>query len=248
MSAAAIRIMRDRSALQYHNAVGQPQNLLRVLLDDDGADAARTCNRAQRFQQFLDNDGRQPLGRLVQQQHFRVRGQRPADRQHLLLAAGELVAEIAPPLLQARKHLVDPLHRPRPRLRHRGHVLFHGERAEDVALLRHPADPGPRALVGAQRGDVGAAERQRPAEAAGDADDGVDQRGLAGAVAPEQRQHLPLRQGQRHLGQHHRLAVAGAQALDAKQVSHGRPRRDRRLSPAGRARPPRAGPRPAARR
>src|SRR5690348_16346480 len=60
----ACRVMRDRSALQYHNAVGQPQNLLRVLLDDDRADAARTCNRAQRLQQFLDNDGRQPLRRL----------------------------------------------------------------------------------------------------------------------------------------------------------------------------------------
>src|ERR1700676_3720583 len=31
------RVMDDRAALQYHNAVGQPQNLLCVLLDDDGA-------------------------------------------------------------------------------------------------------------------------------------------------------------------------------------------------------------------
>src|SRR3984957_1789479 len=34
------RIVNDRAALQYHSAVGQPQNLLRILLDDDGADAA----------------------------------------------------------------------------------------------------------------------------------------------------------------------------------------------------------------
>src|SRR5262249_33816386 len=32
-------VMDDRSALQYHDAVGEPQNLLRVLLDDDRADA-----------------------------------------------------------------------------------------------------------------------------------------------------------------------------------------------------------------
>ena len=40
----AVRVMDDRAALQYHNAVGKPQNLLRILLDDDGADAPRACN------------------------------------------------------------------------------------------------------------------------------------------------------------------------------------------------------------
>src|SRR5690348_7094853 len=37
---AAVRVVGDRAAFQYHNAVGKPQNLLRILLDDDGADAA----------------------------------------------------------------------------------------------------------------------------------------------------------------------------------------------------------------
>ena len=31
--------MNDAAALQYHGTVGQPQNLLRMLFDDDGADA-----------------------------------------------------------------------------------------------------------------------------------------------------------------------------------------------------------------
>src|SRR5260370_13450279 len=30
------RIVDDRAALQYHNAVGEPYNLLRILLDNDG--------------------------------------------------------------------------------------------------------------------------------------------------------------------------------------------------------------------
>ena len=72
------------------------------------ADAAGAGDGAERPQQFLDDDRRQPLGRLVQQQHLRVERQRAADRQHLLLAAGELVAEIVAALLQPRKHLVDP--------------------------------------------------------------------------------------------------------------------------------------------
>src|SRR5215471_17347498 len=167
----AFRIMRDGAALQYHNAVGEPQNLLRILLDDDGADAARTRNGAQRLQKFLDNDGREPLGRLVEQQDFGIERQCPPNRQHLLLAAGKLVAEIVAPLLQPRKHLVDLLDRPGTCLRHRGHVLLHRQRAEDVALLRHPADPCPRPLIGPHQGQIAAAECDAAAEAARDADD-----------------------------------------------------------------------------
>ena len=62
--------MNDRAALQYHNAVGQPQNLLGILLDNDGADATGAGDGAERPQQFLDDDRGQPLGRLVQQQHL----------------------------------------------------------------------------------------------------------------------------------------------------------------------------------
>src|ERR1043165_3242649 len=39
---------------------------------------------------LLDDDRSQPLGRLVEQQHARSGAQDAADRQHLLLAAGEL--------------------------------------------------------------------------------------------------------------------------------------------------------------
>ena len=219
--------MHDRAAFQYHNTIGQPQNLLGILLDDDRTDAAGPGDGAERPQQFLDDDRRQPLGRLVQQQHLGIEGQRPADRQHLLLAAGELVAEIAAALLQPRKHLVDLFDGPWPGLRHGGHVFLHRQRAEDIALLRHPADPGPRPLVRPHGGDVQPTEREGAAEAAGDADDRIDQGGLAGAVAPEQRQHLAFAQRQRHRGQHHRFAVAGAQAIDGEKIRHRRPRRDR---------------------
>ena len=219
--------MHDRAAFQYHNTIGQPQNLLRILLDDDRADAAGPGDGAERPEQFLDDDRRQALGRLVQQQHLGIEGQRAADRQHLLLAAGKLVAEIAAALLQPRKHLVDLFDGPGAGLGHRRHVFFHRQRTEDIALLRHPADPRPRPLVRAHRRNVQSAERQGAAEAAGDADDRIDQRGLAGAVAPEQRQHLAFGQRQRHRRQHDRFAVAGAQAVDGKKIRHRWPRRDR---------------------
>ena len=71
------------------------------------------------------------------------------------------------------------------------------------------------ALVGPQPGDVGAVERDGAADIAGDADDGVDQRGLAHAVAAEQRQRLALGDLDADVFQHDGLAVAGGQAFDA---------------------------------
>src|SRR3981189_1706713 len=97
-------VVDDRAALQYHNAVGQPQNLLGILLDNDRANAAGAGDGAQRLEQLRDGDGGRPLGRLVQQQYFWIERQRPAGRQHLLLTAGKLVAEIVAALLQPRKH------------------------------------------------------------------------------------------------------------------------------------------------
>src|SRR5262249_59126060 len=101
----------------------------------------------QRRQQLLDQDGREPFQRLVQQDDARIEHERTADREHLLLAAGKLIAEIAAALGEPREQLVDALERPRAGPGDRGEVLLDRERLEDVALLRHPADAGMRALV-----------------------------------------------------------------------------------------------------
>jgi hypothetical protein len=132
--------MDDRAALQYHNAVGQPQNLLRVLLDNNRADAPRTGNGAERAEQFLDDDRGEPLGRLSSSALWMMSC--TADRQLAPLAAGELVAEFA---ALSRRALVT-LSRSDAAGCLRGHVLFHRQRAEDIALLRNPADTR-RALV-----------------------------------------------------------------------------------------------------
>src|SRR5260370_15697029 len=137
LQGSACRVVDDRAALQYHNTIGQPQNLLRILLDNDRTNAAGAGDGAERPQQLLDDDWRQTLGRLVQQQHFWVQRQRPADCQHLLLAAGELVAEIIATLPQAREHLVDFRHFPRSRLRHGPPLFFPPQPPQHISLLPH---------------------------------------------------------------------------------------------------------------
>ena len=58
-----------------------------------------------------------------------------------------------------------------------------------------------------------AAKRDAAAMLAGSARQGVDQRGLASAIAPQQGQCLAFGQFQGNTRQHHGLAVARTQAL-----------------------------------
>src|SRR5262249_56962061 len=101
-------------------------------------------------------DRGEALQRLIEQYQARIEHQSAPDREHLLLAAGELIAEIAPAFAESRKELVDAVRGPRAGPRHGGEIFLHRERFEDVALLRHPADAGVRAAVRAQRRDVAA--------------------------------------------------------------------------------------------
>ena len=59
-----------------------------------------------------DDLRRQPFGRLIHQQQARIAHQRPADRQHLLLAAGKQAGELMTPLGEPRKHLQTPCRGP----------------------------------------------------------------------------------------------------------------------------------------
>ena len=59
--------------------------------------------------------GREALERLVHQQQRRVAHQRAADGEHLLLAAGDLVAHVRRVAREPREELVDALEVPAPR-------------------------------------------------------------------------------------------------------------------------------------
>ena len=84
-----------------------------ILLDDEHRDIALLAEPHQHLLDLGDDDGRQPFGRLVHDQQLRIGQQRARDRQHLLLAAGELAAAIVLALGQARERVVDALDRPR---------------------------------------------------------------------------------------------------------------------------------------
>src|SRR5439155_17971137 len=86
------------------------------------------------------------LGRLVEQQHARPGAQDAPDGEHLLLAARELGALAAQPLLEVREQLVDlrERHAAAADLRGQQQVFLDVEAGEDAALLRADGDPQAR--------------------------------------------------------------------------------------------------------
>src|SRR5262249_61197322 len=62
-------------------------------------------------------------------------------RQHLLLAAGQMVAAPCAPLAQPGKQRVDRREIPAPRPRGNQQIFFDVERGKNLPLLRDPAEP-----------------------------------------------------------------------------------------------------------
>ena len=65
-----------------------------VLLDDEHRNVTLLAQAHQHLLDLGNDDGCKPFGRLIHDQEARIGHQRARDRQHLLLAAGELGASV----------------------------------------------------------------------------------------------------------------------------------------------------------
>src|ERR1700736_6249143 len=91
---------RDLAGLQDIAAMGEPQGVMRVLLDQEHRYLLLLVDLADHLEDLLDDERRQPQRGLVEQQQARPAHQRAADRQHLLLAPRERAAALALAALQ----------------------------------------------------------------------------------------------------------------------------------------------------
>ena len=82
--------------------VGEPEDLVRELLDDQDRQARRR-DPAHVLVQLLDDDRRETHRQLVDEQHGGLGRERPGHREHLLLAARERARGLLAPLAQARE-------------------------------------------------------------------------------------------------------------------------------------------------
>src|SRR6266568_2139627 len=184
-------LVHDLSVLHDVIAVRDRRCEAKILLDQENGEAPG-LERADGLADLLDDDRRETLGRLVEQQQPRAGAQDAGDRQHLLLAAGELGALAAQALLEIGKQREDRLDGKSARLdlRRQQQILLHIEARENAALLRAKRDPGAGDLVRGAADQLAVLEPHRALTLADDAHDGFERGGLAGAVAAQQRHHF----------------------------------------------------------
>ena len=180
-----------------------------------------------RARQFLDDHRRETFRRFVHQQHARIADERAADRQHLLLAARQLVAAVLGALGQTRKQVEHGLVRPRPRPRSDIHVLAHRQRRENLTFLRYQPQASRHPPVGRGGGNILAAQRNAAAMQIGVAHDGRQQRRFADAVAANDRDGLAGLKRKIDVFQHHGFAIAGEDLVELEDRVDGRTNHDR---------------------
>src|SRR3954462_1786140 len=102
----------DAAFLQHVMPVGDARQRPDVLVDEEKRKALG-LELGNRAIDLLANERCQAFGRFVEDQEARVGHERAADREHLLLAARELVTVVRLPLAELRKERENALERPR---------------------------------------------------------------------------------------------------------------------------------------
>src|SRR5437588_6365462 len=141
-----------RAPVHDREIVAELAGKVEILFDQHDRQIAEAAQIGNRAADILDDRGLDAFGRLVEQQQFRPHHQRAADRQLLLLAAGEIAAAPAQHRIQHRKQreyvvgnvAVLALERAEAGLE----IFLHRQQRKDLAALRHEDDAGPRAAVG----------------------------------------------------------------------------------------------------
>src|SRR5206468_2601334 len=135
-------------------------------------------------------------GRLVEEQEARLRGERARDAEPALVAVGKppgrlVTADLQPEQLQQPRGA--PARQARPRAGAEGgdlDVLAYGQTGERPAVLERAREPEAATAVRAPRGDVASLEGHGAGRWKVEASEDVDERGLAGAVRPDQAHDL----------------------------------------------------------
>ena len=139
----------DAAGVEHHRVAGDALHNAEILLDEQhGRELRDTLEHAGHLG---DEQRRETLGGLIDEQNAVVVQERTGDRDHLLLAAGERACELLSALLQLGKQVVDKLI---PRLGvtlGEAEILVDREARENIAVLRDVADSASHDLVGRRR-------------------------------------------------------------------------------------------------
>ena len=188
------------------------------------SDSALGNDRRDARVDVADHDRSEAEADLVAQQQRRIRHQRAADGDHLLLAAGQRRARLVAAFLQHRKQLVDALRIPRTlaaELAADQEIFLDGERGKQPPSLRHQRDAARHHLVRRSAADRHAMKHDGVVADRHRAGDAFQQRRFAGAVGADHRHHLALGDAHRDAEQRLEVAVMGVERAHLQQrISH----------------------------
>ena len=192
------------AARQDDDPVGMGEDDVHAVLGEQHADRLLVREPARQRHQFVPLARRHAGGRLVHQQQARPVGERDRQLDPLDVAVGQhagralallghadarqqrvgLGAELRPRRAPEAEHAA--------RVREQGelHVLAHGERGEGLGDLERATDAFAPDRLGLQADQLAAGEPHRAGVGSELAADHVEAGRLAGAVGPDQRQHL----------------------------------------------------------
>ena len=158
--------------------------------------------------------GSETFRRLVDQEQRVVVQERPRDRDHLLLAAGERAGTLAPAFPELGEELVDKVIASVAAAHGEAKVLFDGQAGEDVPILWDVSDAAPHDRMRWQPGCVLAVDLDRPARTWHESQERPQRRRLADPVPAKERGHAALLDRERDSLQHMRFTEIDVQILD----------------------------------
>ena len=139
-------LVDDLPTFHHVDAIGDGERQSQVLLCDQDRHTYLSSQPADQLRKAAHHLRRQAFGGFVQEQETRARHQRPSDREHLLLAAGQSAPRAGRAQrqnLEQRENLgqVTPAGR-------QSQVLSHAQGAEDATALRDQGQAPARDPVG----------------------------------------------------------------------------------------------------
>lgn len=222
-------LKRDAPGLHDIAAVGYLERLVRILLHEKHRGAV-AVDLLDDVEDLLDDDGREAQRRLVQQQKPRAAHDGARDGEHLLFTAGQGTPCLTTPLCEDGKEVEDVIEvagdaflvatQKGPEVE----VLLNGQVGKDETPFRDLADAQPHDLVGLHGVDGLSLEQHFTGAWRRSAADGHQRGALARAVGTDERDNLPLADGEVDVAQGLYVAVVG---VDVTQLKHVLPLRGR---------------------
>jgi hypothetical protein len=204
-------VRRQSSVADHVGGVGDPERHPDMLLDEQHAEVQLARDRPDDRQQPFDDHRREAHAELVDHQQGRAGQQRPADREHLLLAAGQqpgIAFDEAAQFGQVVEDGVDVGARTTGR---EHEVLPHRQAAEQAPRLGHVGESATCSQVRPAHRRGPTHDQDLTGQRGKQPGDRIEDCGLAGAVGPQEGDHLAPRDGQVDVADDGQAAVPGVQ-------------------------------------